>query len=82
MSRNAADLKSAIKEINELKSDFYSNVFVPGESENFNEELAKAGRVADFLELGELLQQMPWLEMSLVEGHFQRRISNARRVKH
>ena len=70
MSRNAADLKSAIKEISELKSDFYKNVFVPGESENFNEELAKAGRVADFLELGELFATDALARNESCGGHF------------
>ena len=54
MSRNKSELKEAIVEIKKLKEDFYKNVFVPGDLYDYNEELAKAGRVADFLELGEL----------------------------
>ena len=54
MSRNAEGLKEAISDIKKLKKDFYKNVFIPGATNCYNEELAKAGRVADFLELGEL----------------------------
>ena len=54
MSRNEKGLKAAIKEIKQLREDFYKNVNVPGRINEFNEQLAKAGRVADFLELGEL----------------------------
>ena len=54
MSRNAEGLKQAISDIKKLKKEFYKNVFIPGSTNGYNEELAKAGRVADFLELGEL----------------------------
>lgn len=55
MGRNAEGLKQAIKEIQQLRKDFWSNVRIPGEINEFNPELDKAGRVADFLELGELM---------------------------
>ena len=55
MGRNAAGLKEAIEEIKALRKEFYSNVRVPGEINEYNPELDKAGRVADFLELGELM---------------------------
>lgn len=55
MARNEAGLKQAISEIRALREDFYKNVRVPGKIEEFNPELDKAGRVADFLELGELM---------------------------
>ena len=55
MGRSAEGLKQAIKEIQQLRKDFWSNVRVPGEINEFNPELDKAGRVADFLELGELM---------------------------
>ncbi len=55
MGRNAEGLKHAIKEIQQLRKDFWSNVRIPGEVNEFNPELDKAGRVADFLELGELM---------------------------
>jgi len=54
MSRNEKDLKSAIEEIRALREEFWKGVRVPGTSKEFNEELAKAGRVADFMELAEL----------------------------
>ena len=52
MSRNKKELKEAISEISALRAEFYNDVRVPGSSDEFNPELAKAGRVADFLELG------------------------------
>ena len=54
MSRNEKDLKNAITEIKELREDFHKNVKIPGGLNEFNEQLAKATRVSDFLELGEL----------------------------
>ncbi len=70
MSRNEKDLKSAIKEIQELRDDFYKNVRVPGTADSFNEELAKAGRVADFLELGELFAKDALDRFESCGGHF------------
>ena len=55
MSRNEKDLKNALIQIKELKNDFWDNVFVPGSDSELNLELDKAGRVADFIELGELM---------------------------
>ncbi len=55
MARNAAGLQEAIRDIRALKEEFWSNVFVPGEANELNPELEKAGRVADFIELGELM---------------------------
>jgi succinate dehydrogenase / fumarate reductase flavoprotein subunit len=55
MGRNVAGLKEAVEEIKALRKEFWSNVRIPGEVESFNPELDKAGRVADFLELGELM---------------------------
>jgi succinate dehydrogenase / fumarate reductase flavoprotein subunit len=55
MARNAQGLQEAIKEIQELKAAFWSDVRIPGEVNEFNPELDKAGRVADFIELGELM---------------------------
>jgi succinate dehydrogenase / fumarate reductase flavoprotein subunit len=55
MARNEAGLKQAIEQIRALREDFYKNVRVPGSQFEFNPELDKAGRVADFLELGELM---------------------------
>lgn len=55
MARNEAGLKQAIEEIRALKKEFWSDVRIPGGIEEFNPELDKAGRVADFIELGELM---------------------------
>jgi succinate dehydrogenase / fumarate reductase, flavoprotein subunit len=55
MARNAQGLQEAIQEIRALREEFYTNVRVPGGLNEFNPELDKAGRVADFLELGELM---------------------------
>ena len=55
MGRTAKGLTEAIEEIKALRKEFWSNVFIPGEIKEFNTELDKAGRVADFLELGELM---------------------------
>lgn len=55
MARNAEGLQQAIKEIQELKKEFWSDVRIPGDINEFNPELDKAGRVADFIELGELM---------------------------
>jgi succinate dehydrogenase / fumarate reductase, flavoprotein subunit len=55
MARNEEGLKQAISEIQQLKKEFWNNVRIPGEINNMNSELDKAGRVADFIELGELM---------------------------
>jgi len=70
MARNKKDLESAIKEISELRNEFYKEVKVPGEQNEFNEELAKAGRVADFLELGELFAKDALEREESCGGHF------------
>mgnify|MGYP000893431800 FL=1 len=55
MARNAEGLKQAIEEIRRLRESFWKEVRVPGSANELNPELDKAGRVADFLELGELM---------------------------
>lgn len=55
ISRSEEGLKEAISEIQDLREEFWNNVRVPGESSNYNKYLEFAGRVADFLELGELM---------------------------
>ena len=70
MSRNEKGLKAAIKEIKQLREDFYKNVNVPGRVNEFNEQLAKAGRVADFLELGELFAKDALERTESCGGHF------------
>jgi len=70
MSRNEKGLKEAIEEISTLRKDFWQNVSVPGGSDEYNEELAKAGRVADFLELGELFAKDALVREESCGGHF------------
>ncbi|MDE3124866.1 MAG: FAD-binding protein, partial [Bacteroidota bacterium] len=55
MARNATSLQEAIKELQQLKKEFWSDVKIPGGINELNTELDKAGRVADFIELGELM---------------------------
>ncbi|PWK28257.1 succinate dehydrogenase subunit A [Arcicella aurantiaca] len=55
MARNEAGLKEAIVEIQALQKEFWADVRIPGDADEFNPELEKAARVADFLELGELM---------------------------
>ncbi|MEK0423337.1 MAG: hypothetical protein RLZ95_1247 [Bacteroidota bacterium] len=55
MARNAEGLKQAINEVQALKKEFWSDVRIPGEINEYNPELDKANRVADFIELGELM---------------------------
>jgi succinate dehydrogenase / fumarate reductase flavoprotein subunit len=55
MARNAKDLQAAAAKIRELKAEFWKNVNVLGDAADLNQSLEKAGRVADFLELGELM---------------------------
>jgi succinate dehydrogenase / fumarate reductase flavoprotein subunit len=55
MARNEQGLKEAIQEIRQLREEFWKEVRVPGSANEMNPELEKAGRVADFLELGELM---------------------------
>jgi succinate dehydrogenase / fumarate reductase flavoprotein subunit len=57
ISRNKKDLEQAIKEIQELRNEFWSNVYVPGDKNNYNKYLEFAFRVADFFELAELMAQ-------------------------
>ncbi len=70
MSRNEKELKEAIKEIAELREDFWKNVKVPGEANAKNQELEKAGRVADFLEIGELFAMDALERNESCGGHF------------
>ena len=70
MSRNENDLKIAIEEIASLRKEFYKEVMVPGSANEFNEQLAKAERVADFLELGELFAKDALIREESAGGHF------------
>ncbi len=70
MSRNEKGLKEAMVEIKALREDFWKNVSVPGGLEEMNPELEKAGRVADFIELGELFAKDALSREESCGGHF------------
>jgi succinate dehydrogenase / fumarate reductase flavoprotein subunit len=70
MSRNVPDLEKALEEIKELRDDFWANVRVTGKQGTKNAELEKAGRVADFLELGELFAKDALERNESCGGHF------------
>ncbi|MBT3646814.1 MAG: fumarate reductase/succinate dehydrogenase flavoprotein subunit [Flavobacteriales bacterium] len=70
MARNEKGLKEAIEEIRQIRDEFYEDVFVPGSQNEFNQELAKATRVADFLELGELFAKDALERTESCGGHF------------
>ena len=70
MSRSAEGLKKGRELLRELKKEFYKNVFVPGEMNEFNPELEKAARVADFFELGELMMVDALQRNESCGGHF------------
>ncbi|MBO9727602.1 MAG: fumarate reductase/succinate dehydrogenase flavoprotein subunit [Chitinophaga sp.] len=70
MARNEKGLLEAIEEIKALRAEFWKDVRVPGEANEFNPELEKAGRVADFLELGELMCMDALNRRESCGGHF------------
>ncbi len=70
MARNEKGLKEAISKVKEIREDFWKNVNVLGENEELNQSLEKAGRVADFLELGELMAKDALLRNESCGGHF------------
>lgn len=70
MARNEEGLKEAIVEIQALKAEFWKNVRIPGNQNEFNPELEKAGRVADFIELGELMCKDALQRRESCGGHF------------
>ncbi len=70
MARNANGLKEAIEEIRKIREEFWKDVRVPGSVNEFNPELEKAGRVADFLELGELMCHDALHRNESCGGHF------------
>jgi succinate dehydrogenase / fumarate reductase flavoprotein subunit len=70
MARNAKDLTDAIQEIRVLREEFFRDVMVPGDLNEFNQELEKAGRVADLMELGELMCKDALERKESCGGHF------------
>ncbi len=70
MARNEEGLKKALEEIPKLREEFWKDVRIPGDTAEFNNELEKAGRVADFLELGELIARDALNRTESCGGHF------------
>jgi len=70
MARNAAGLQAAIKRIPELREQFWRDLLLPGNSAELNQSLELAGRVADFLEFGELLCRDALVREESCGGHF------------
>jgi len=70
MARNEQGLKEALAEIRAIREEFWKDVRVPGSDTSFNPELDKAGRVADFLELGELMCLDALTRKESCGGHF------------
>ncbi len=77
MARTEKGLMEAINEIKALREDFWKNVKVPGEANQMNKELEKAGRVADFLELGELFAKDALHRNESCGGHFREEYATA-----
>jgi succinate dehydrogenase / fumarate reductase flavoprotein subunit len=70
MAREDAGLREALRRIPELRAEFWENVRVPGENNDLNQELEKAGRVADFMELAELMCLDALHRTESCGGHF------------
>jgi len=70
MARSEEGLKTAIEKIQELKKEFWSDVCVPGTQYEFNQELEKALRLADFIEIGELMARDALNRKESCGGHF------------
>jgi succinate dehydrogenase / fumarate reductase flavoprotein subunit len=70
MARNKAGLEKALQEIPRIREEFWENLYVPGSGEELNQSLEKAGRVADFLELGELMCRDALFREESCGGHF------------
>jgi len=70
MARNEAGLKQALKEIEELRKEFWADVLVPGTNEEFNQELEKALRLIDFMEVGKLIALDALNRKESCGGHF------------
>ena len=70
MARNKEGLELALKRIPEIRAEFWENVIVPGSGQELNQSLERAGRVADFLEFGELLARDALNREESCGGHF------------
>jgi len=70
MSRNEKGLKKALELVDNIKKEFWETVKIPGKFESFNTELDKAGRVIDFIELGDLMIRDALNRKESCGGHF------------
>ena len=70
MARTRAGLEKALQEIPKLREEFWADVHVPGSGESLNQALERAGRVADFIELGELMCRDALAREESCGGHF------------
>ena len=70
MARNKEGLEKALQEIPALRQEFWANVKVPGDAASINQSLERASRVADFLELGELMCRDALTREESCGGHF------------
>jgi len=70
MGRNKEGLEKALERIKEIRHEFWTRVYVPGVSSDLNVELEKAVRLADFIEIGELMARDALLRQESCGGHF------------
>jgi len=70
MGRNKAGLETALEKIKAVRKEFWSNVYIPGTEGDLNNELEKALRVADFIEIGELMARDALMREESCGGHF------------
>jgi len=70
MARNKKDLKKSVEEFAEMRNEFWKRIRIPGNKEDMNPELEKAGRVADFIEIGELMARDALNREESCGGHF------------
>jgi succinate dehydrogenase / fumarate reductase flavoprotein subunit len=70
MARSKESLTKAAADIKKIKEDFWNDLRVPGSNNELNPELEKAGRVADFIELGQLMVQDALIREESCGGHF------------
>jgi succinate dehydrogenase / fumarate reductase, flavoprotein subunit len=70
MARNTSDLKKSVEEFHEMRNEFWKKIRIPGSKNDMNPELEKAGRVADFIEIGELMARDALNREESCGGHF------------
>jgi succinate dehydrogenase / fumarate reductase flavoprotein subunit len=70
MGRTKEGLETALTKIKAIKKEFWSNVFIPGKADDLNNELEKALRLSDFIEIGELMARDALMREESCGGHF------------